>query len=237
MHANLEVKLCYTPVYKLSERFKFSFLNTRSLKKHKEDIISNQNMQMSDIILLAETKLSHRDDSNDYNIKGYNQILRNDQINYRTDYPHHGLAAFVKSSIKLLEVQRYTSDHLECMYLCVQYPHEFEPIQLICVYASPHLSWITLQNTFDDFMTDIDSSSAKTIIMGDFNMKSIVNDAKYNEKIIDHMKTKYNMMQYINECTTEHKSILDLCFATCDITSTVIWNHWSDHRIICAACN
>ena len=46
-------------------------------------------------------------------------------------------------------------------------------------------------------MTDIDSSSAKTIIMGDFNMKSIVNDAKYNEKIIDHMKTKYNMMQYI----------------------------------------
>ena len=92
-------------------------------------------------------------------------------------------------------------------------------------------------------MTDIDSSSAKTIIMGDFNMKSIVNDAKYNEKIIDHMKTKYNMMQYINECTTEHKSILDLCFATCDITSTVIWNHWSDHSlcsmqlIICISIN
>ena len=133
MHANHEVKLCYTPVYKLSERFKFSFLNTRSLKKHKEDIISNQNMKMSDIILLAETKLSHRDDSNDYNIKGYNQILRNDQINYRTDYPHHGLAAFVKSSIKLFEVQRYTSDHLECMYLCVQYPQYPQSMHLhIC---------------------------------------------------------------------------------------------------------
>ena len=118
------------------QRFKFSFLNTHSLKKHKEDIISNENIQASDIILLAETKLSHRDDSNDYNIKGYNQILRNDQINYRTDYLHHGLAAFVKSSIKLLEVQRCTSDHLECMYLCVQYPDEFEPIQLICVYVT-----------------------------------------------------------------------------------------------------
>ena len=222
MHTNHEVKLCYTSVYKLSERFKFSFLNTCSLSKHKEDIISNKNMLASDIILLAETKLSHGGDSNDYHIEGCNQILRNDQIKYCTDYSHHGLAAFAKSSIKLLEVQRYTSDHLECMYLCVPYPHEFEPIQLICVYVSPHLPWVTLQNTFDDFMTDIDSSPAKTIIMGDFNMKSIVNDAKYNEKIIGHMKMKYNMMQYINECTTEHKSMLDLCFATCDITSTVI---------------
>ena len=68
-------------------------------------------------------------------------------------------------------------------------------------------------------------------------MKSIVSDAKYNEKIIDHMKMKYNMMQYVNKCTIEHKSMQDLCFRTCNIASTVIWNHWSDHRIICAACN
>ena len=58
MHTNHEVKLCYTPVYKLSEMFKFSFLNTHSLKKHKEDIMSNKNMLASDIIL-AETKLSY----------------------------------------------------------------------------------------------------------------------------------------------------------------------------------
>ena len=82
-------------------------------------------MLASDIILLAKTKLSSRDDSSDYNVEGYNQILRNDQINYCTDYPHHGLAAFVKTNIKLLEVKRYhQSDHFECMYLCVQYPHE-----------------------------------------------------------------------------------------------------------------
>ena len=71
MHGNHEVKLCYTPVNKLLQRFKFSFQNMCSLKKHKEDITSNENMQASDVILLAETKLSHRDDSNDYNIKGY----------------------------------------------------------------------------------------------------------------------------------------------------------------------
>ena len=69
--------------------------------------------------------------------------------------------------------------------------------------------------------------------MGDFNMRTIINmHANYNNRIEEHMRTNYNMQQQIQEPTNDKNNILDLCFTNTNVTSSVIWTHWSDHSII-----
>ena len=87
-----------------------------------------------------------------------------------------------------------------------------------------------------NLMLDIDLVSTKCIILGDFNMKSILSNIDdSNEELITHMKEKYNMDQYVTCATTESGSILDLCFSNHrNIDCIVTWNHWSDHRIVSA---
>ena len=79
----------------------------------------------------------------------------------------------------------------------------------------------------------IDTTSARTVIVGDFNMKSIMSKSmNYNQNITDDMFHKYNMKQFVHDYTTVHNSILGLCFSTHDTEIPILWNHWSDHKII-----
>ena len=53
--------------------------------------------------------------------------------------PPHGLAVYVKTGIKVIEFQKYSSDQLEVIYICLCHPHDLKPVQIIGVYASPAL--------------------------------------------------------------------------------------------------
>ena len=99
--------------------------------------------------------------------------------------------------------------------------------------ASPKISFELLKKNIDESLKNIDIIT-RCIIIGDFNMKSVlpnVND--YNPKLIEDMLKKHNMEQYVNTSTTENGSILDLRFSNCsNIEHVVTWNHWSDHKIV-----
>ena len=83
-------------------------------------------------------------------------------------------------------------------------------------------------------MKNTDVITTRCIIIGDFNMKSVLPNANdYNEKLTEHVLQKYNMKQYVNTSTTESGSIFDLCFSNCsNIEHVVTWNLWSDHKIV-----
>ena len=79
---------------------------------------------------------------------------------------------------------------------------------------------------------EIDNTS-HNIILGDFNMKSITNfDHHYNTRAEWYMKNKYHLQQIVTDPTTNHNSALDLCVTNCALTYSLIWNYWSDHRIL-----
>ena len=74
------------------------------------------------------------------------------------------------------------------------------------------------------------------IIMGDFNMKSITGlEHDYNAKLEKYMRDNFNFKQIVNEDTSIYQSILDLCFTQESIQYSIIWNFWSDHKIVAAA--
>ena len=56
-------------------------------------------------------------------------------------------------------------------------------------------------------------TTSKIIVIGDFNMKSLVKTELYNGKFEKYMLQHFNCGQYISEVTTNYESKLDLVFA------------------------
>ena len=84
-----------------------------------KDISSNYNMLASDIVILCETCLMKTDSSIELIIHGVSCIIRNDQISSSNSHPPHCLAACVKTGIKVIEFQKYSSDQFETIYIGV----------------------------------------------------------------------------------------------------------------------
>ena len=102
-------------------------------------------MLASDIVMLCETCLMKTDSSIELMIHGFSCIIRNDQISSSNSCPPHGLAAYVKTGIKVIEFQKYSSDQFEAIYMCLCHPDNMKPVQIIGVCASPTLQWNVLK--------------------------------------------------------------------------------------------
>ena len=191
------------------------------------------NIKQADLIILAETQLKSSDVNSDYDIHKHQHILRNDQQYSGRTRPAHGIIGYVKDGIRVLEEYKYTSEHFEAIYFCVHQQPLLQPFQVVGIYVSPQSNYNHFIEKFENFMQHIDTQSCQTIILGDFNMKSLTKqEENYNIKFEDHMKRNYNMSQYIEEPTHNSESVLDLCFSTTEMNTSLIWNHWSDHIIL-----
>ena len=89
---------------------------------------------------------------------------------------------------------------------------------------------------FDELMKDYYDMTYPMIIMGDFKMKSITGlEHGYNAKLEKYMRYNFNFKQIVKEDTSIYQSILDLCFTNGNIQYSIIWNFWSDDKIVAAA--
>ena len=79
-------------------------------------------MLASDITLLSETHLMKTGSSIELIIHVFSCIIRNDQISSSNSHPPHGLAAYVKTGIKVIEFHKYSSDQFEAIYMYVFTP-------------------------------------------------------------------------------------------------------------------
>ena len=100
------------------------------------------------------------------------------------------------------------------------------------IYVSTKCKFQQLIHELDDLMRDT-NDRCDTIVIGDFNMKAISGvNHQYNTKLEQHMKKWFNLNQVVQEDTSDYTSVLDLCFMGSDVKTSVIWNYWSDHRIL-----
>ena len=184
--------------------------------------------------MLCETRLPPHDLDTDYKMDTFADIVHHDERTGNESQYFHGLAAYVKDHLCLHEIHKQRNEGLESLYLCLHKIGDPQPVQFICMYASPKITFEVLKNNIDESSKNTDVITTRCIIIGDFNMKSVLPNANdYNEKLTEHMFVKYNMKQYVNASTTESGSILDLCFSNCsNIEHVVTWNHMSDHKIV-----
>ena len=85
-------------------------------------------MLASDIVILCETCIMKTYSSTELMIHGFSCVIRNDQISSSSSCPPHGLAAYVKTGIKVIEFQKYSSDQCEAIYMCLCCPDDMKPV-------------------------------------------------------------------------------------------------------------
>ena len=229
-----KVHLCYTPLY-IMTGLKCSFLNTRSLHKHFRSVETNHNLHGADIVFLAGTKLTCSDPSDSYQLQGFQIACRNDQDWNENGRPPHGIMCYVRDAIRVLEIQKRTCEEFEAIFISLQHTSLPIPVQLIGIYVAPKCKYKQLIHELDELMRNSDDT-CDTIFVGDFNMKSVTGmHHGYNRKLEYHMKNRFNFNQVIQEDTSNYSSVLDLCFTNANVQTSVVWNFWSDHRIVSVA--
>ena len=112
---------------------------------------------------------------------------------------------------------------------------DFTVVPIIAIYISLLCKYSEFKVKLDKFVRDINMTSKMTI--GDFNMKSITQLSHcWSEKVGKDIPEKYNLRQIVRDYTS-YKSTLYLGFINTEVNHTLIWNHWSDHRMLCLQLN
>ena len=145
MNKHNKLKLCYTPLLKMEGSYKCSFLNTQSLHCHIKDVQASHTLKDSDVIMLCETCLSPRDLDIDYQIDMFADIVRHDETTRNESRSFHGLAAYVKDHLHLCEIHKQQNEGFESLYMCIHKKGDPQPIQFICMYASPKITFEVLK--------------------------------------------------------------------------------------------
>ena len=106
--------------------------------------------------------------------------------------------------------------------------------QIIFLYKSPQMSDSNLTSCLNQELIPFLIPSKQLVIIGDFNI-----DTSLKHHIVNKLCDMFSCKMLINECTTDHMSMLDLVFSNVDfsnvddaVTVGTCETYWSDHKIV-----
>ena len=225
--------LSYQPVSTCKGDLTVVFQNVQSLRLHLPLIQNDASFTDADVICMAETRLQQSDLDTDYSIKGFRQIIRNDQGKPMSGMrPPHGLAMYVKSCHEIVSSEALSTTKFESLAVDVRNVSSNSTYTLIAVYKAPTCS-------FEDFKTYIQSvrcfhRSEQLVIVGDFNFDVSQDKCK---NFLWCMRSVFPSVRILNTIpTTREKTTLDLCFTNCNPSNaSIITCVWSYHHTLVAS--
>ena len=127
------VKLSYNPLCSYnSKTLKVIYNNTRSYKRHYDDIKGNYDILAADIVFLADTWLTSRDNTDKYSITNFNAYWH-DQ--HGSSKPYHGLIVYVHKDSQVMDITLFPGAATEG--ICVTVKKFSIVFTIIGVYISP----------------------------------------------------------------------------------------------------
>ena len=131
-------------------------LNTRSLRKHVDDVKSDPFLLKSDVLCLQETWLEHSEEEQDkYHLEGYE--------GYFTSVGRgKGLATYVKHGLQVLSNQEFAEENIQLAKTC------FSQVDIINIYRSKDEPLSRAANILHDHI----DPAKDTLIVGDFNVSA-----------------------------------------------------------------
>ena len=196
---------------------KITSLNIRSLKKHMVDLISEPQIQNSDVVLVQQTCLKKDEPTNVYELTNYNS--------YFNSYGDgRGIALYFKNNFdhnEHISKQNYQISKVKSP--------EYD---IICVYRSSD----SVKSSQINFLIDLRgmiSEHKKTLILGDFNCNAFCSKQNF---ILEELET-WNFTQILREPTHIQGGLIDHCYVSKNIPMiTVSCNqksvYYTDHDII-----
>ena len=211
---------------------KVLFHNARSVHANFIHLKNDPNITSASVVAFAESRLIHSDPSTSFSLPDY-QVIRFDQVQGNpSQRPPHGLIMFIRNSVKILEKTFYRSNYFEAIKVVLHPPKAYETFHLLIIYVSPKCPFSNLKREIQKCLSN-QVYHEPFIVMGDFNMKSIVHDENYNSKLETFMWNEYHFKQLVVKETSDYHSKLDLIFSNRTMDNVdVIDNYWSDHKLI-----
>ena len=203
---------------KHSEIMKISFLNTRSLVNKFENIKSDLSLQQSDMMVLAETWISKKEDKNKYELTNFEDHLINSGRG-------KGIAVFFKKEFQ--HICDLNEDNISITKMSSQ------DIDIIGIYKSNGGTLDKLVNNIQDLI----DYSKTTLVVGDVNVCSIEKPKNQLKKFLEDKKFK----TIVDQATHIGGGHIDHCYFMNignfeDLPAIeIIPKYYSDHDAICIA--
>ena len=158
------VKLSYNPLCSYnSKTLKVIYNNTRSYKRHYDDIKDNYDILAADIVFLAETRLTSHDNTEKYGITNFN-AYQLDQ--HGSSKPYHGLIVYVHKDSQVMDITLFPGAATEG--ICVTVKKFSTVFTIIGVYISPQTKSDQLYALFSKCLSHC--NSGPVIILGDLTL-------------------------------------------------------------------
>ena len=170
-------------------------LNIRSLKKHMVDLISEPQIQNSDVVLVQQTCLKKDEPTNIYELTNYNSYFnsygdgRGIALYFKNNFDHN--EHITKQNYQISKVKSPEYD-------------------IICVYRSSD----SVKSSQINFLIDLRgmiSEHKKTFILGDFNCNAFCSKQNF---ILEELET-WNFTQILREPSQHISKGASLIIATC----------------------
>ena len=127
------VKLSYNPLCGYNSKIlKVIYNNTRSYKRHYDDIKDNHDILAADIVFLVDTWLTSHDNTEKYSITNLN-AYQLDQ--HGSSKPYHGLIVYVHKYSQVIDITLFPGAATEGV--CVTVKKFSTVFTIIGVYISP----------------------------------------------------------------------------------------------------
>ena len=180
------------------------------------------------IICLPETKLSDKISYEKIGMPGYD-VIRHDR-----NRKGGGVAIYWRSSLQA-QVPNILPDsaaNIECCILDVDIKHDI-CVRICCVYRPPSSSLSSWEPSFNQLMDDLSSAGKTFLVLGDFNV-NLLNDDAFATKL----KSDLHLSQLITELTRITKksaTLIGQIYCSCKLLARLcgLANiHLSDYSLI-----
>lgn len=181
------------------------YLNCRSLHRHHEDVLVDQNIKAASIVCLSETRYIKRDTLQSTALPGYRQYRQDAKQITKQNRPFHGLA--VHSSTNFLKTLNVSSTSIGAVLFQVQNL----PDVLFCSHVQ---TTINLDKDLCIFLISIHGKylqNQTTVLLGDFNADLSTSSTEKN-RLENLLLGDFSYKQLIAKSTTDYTSTLDLIF-------------------------
>ena len=151
--------------------------------------------------------------------------------NQNNTRPHHGTAVYRK--LPFVEGNPY-SNNINGIEFTVIKTVNYEEVNIIAVYRSPHISLTQLCSALQNIIGNNNNSN---IIIGDFNVNWLCETER--QSLYNVMVRDYGYRQLITNCTTDNNTLIDHLYTNVVNMKTSSGNletYFSDHKAIWVAC-
>ncbi len=190
-------------------------LNTRSLKKHFQDILHDNLFLKADIICLQETHLYDTDKTSMYTLAGFKSV-------FASKGKGAGVAMYVNSSIEVLVSETVVQKTFQSIKMSLR------ELDIIVIYQSPNYS----NNALMSYLCSVLETDKNIVLCGDFNIPT-----QCSSKLTNLILQK-GLSQMVSLPTHLDGNILDNFYLK---TPTLTFLHYflhspyfSDHEAVCA---